>query len=203
MRRSATTNTRLRQRAQLQQPLPRSPRRYTPTCADSTPSPPPRRPGRSTPRTRPHQQPTTQAPARKIWRQLHREGITVARCTVERLMKVIGIAGAGRRLHRDSDLGRHRLRRLRHRLLLPLHRWLAPGRPHAHRSTPRRAGDGTPPTPGPQGRDDSSLGPRVTVPVDPLHRNACRLRRELLGRHGWGLPTTPSPRRSTGCTRRR
>ena len=34
--------------------------------------------------------------ARKIWRQLHREGIGVARCTVERLMKVIGIAGVVR-----------------------------------------------------------------------------------------------------------
>lgn len=34
--------------------------------------------------------------ARKIWRQLHREGIEVARCTVERLMKVIGIAGVVR-----------------------------------------------------------------------------------------------------------
>ena len=25
--------------------------------------------------------------ARKVWRQLHREGISVARCTVERLMR--------------------------------------------------------------------------------------------------------------------
>jgi transposase InsO family protein len=39
--------------------------------------------------------------ARKIWRQLRREGILVARCTVERLMRVIGIAGVvrGRRRH--------------------------------------------------------------------------------------------------------
>jgi putative transposase len=29
--------------------------------------------------------------ARKIWRQLHREGITVARCTVERLMRELGL----------------------------------------------------------------------------------------------------------------
>lgn len=34
--------------------------------------------------------------ARKIWRQLHREGIEVARCTVERLMRRLGIAGAVR-----------------------------------------------------------------------------------------------------------
>ena len=31
--------------------------------------------------------------ARKIWRQLNREGITVARCTVERLMASSGLAG--------------------------------------------------------------------------------------------------------------
>ena len=37
--------------------------------------------------------------ARKIWRQLLREGIVVARCTVERLMRQLGIAGVlrGRR----------------------------------------------------------------------------------------------------------
>jgi putative transposase len=34
--------------------------------------------------------------ARKIWRQLRREGIAVARCTVERLMKALGIAGVVR-----------------------------------------------------------------------------------------------------------
>ncbi|SFK76095.1 HTH-like domain-containing protein [Nitrosomonas aestuarii] len=36
--------------------------------------------------------------ANKIWRQLLREGICVARCTVERLMKKLGIkaSGAGR-----------------------------------------------------------------------------------------------------------
>jgi len=34
--------------------------------------------------------------ARKIWRQLRREGIKVARCTVERLMRALGIAGVVR-----------------------------------------------------------------------------------------------------------
>jgi transposase InsO family protein len=34
--------------------------------------------------------------ARKIWRQLGREGIEVARCTVERLMRSLGIQGAVR-----------------------------------------------------------------------------------------------------------
>ena len=31
--------------------------------------------------------------ARKVWRQLQREGIGVARCTVVRLMKLMGLAG--------------------------------------------------------------------------------------------------------------
>jgi putative transposase len=34
--------------------------------------------------------------ARKIWRQLHREGVEAARCTVERLMRDFGIQGAVR-----------------------------------------------------------------------------------------------------------
>ncbi|KWX05907.1 hypothetical protein TH66_00625 [Carbonactinospora thermoautotrophica] len=34
--------------------------------------------------------------ARKVWRQLHREGISVARCTVERLMRAQGLTGAVR-----------------------------------------------------------------------------------------------------------
>jgi transposase InsO family protein len=34
--------------------------------------------------------------ARKVWRQLNREGIAVARCTVERLMRAMGLKGAVR-----------------------------------------------------------------------------------------------------------
>jgi putative transposase len=34
--------------------------------------------------------------ARKVWRQLHREGICVARCTVERLMRELGLQGVRR-----------------------------------------------------------------------------------------------------------
>jgi putative transposase len=34
--------------------------------------------------------------ARKVWRQLHREGMSVARCTVERLMGELGLEGVGR-----------------------------------------------------------------------------------------------------------
>ena len=32
--------------------------------------------------------------ARKVWRQLNREGVVVARCTVARLMTEMGMAGA-------------------------------------------------------------------------------------------------------------
>jgi putative transposase len=38
--------------------------------------------------------------ARKVWRELNREGITVARCTVERLMGELGMAGAAARRKR-------------------------------------------------------------------------------------------------------
>jgi putative transposase len=34
--------------------------------------------------------------ARKVWRQLHREGVAVARCTVERLLRELGLRGAVR-----------------------------------------------------------------------------------------------------------
>jgi putative transposase len=34
--------------------------------------------------------------ARKVWLQLNREGIAVARCTVERLMKQLGLQGVRR-----------------------------------------------------------------------------------------------------------
>jgi putative transposase len=49
--------------------------------------------------------------ARKVWRQLHREGITVARCTVERLMGELGLEGVRRgRTHRTTtpDAAAHR-----------------------------------------------------------------------------------------------
>src|SRR5215470_10516887 len=34
--------------------------------------------------------------ARRVWRQLCREGVAIARCTVERLMRSIGLQGAVR-----------------------------------------------------------------------------------------------------------
>ena len=54
--------------------------------------------------------------ADKVWTQLNREGIRVARCTVERLMRELGLSGARRgraykvttrfdeRQHRPADL---------------------------------------------------------------------------------------------------
>jgi putative transposase len=44
--------------------------------------------------------------ARKVWAQLTREGIAVARCTVERLMRSLGLKGATRgRTHRTTIAG--------------------------------------------------------------------------------------------------
>ena len=41
--------------------------------------------------------------ARKVWRQLHREGIAVARCTVERLMGELGLEGVRRgKVHKTT-----------------------------------------------------------------------------------------------------
>ncbi len=42
--------------------------------------------------------------ARKVWRQLNREGIVVARCTVERLMRQMGLAGRVRGKHRRTTI---------------------------------------------------------------------------------------------------
>lgn len=42
--------------------------------------------------------------ARKVWRQLKREGIAVARCTVERLMRQLGIQGIVRGMKRITTV---------------------------------------------------------------------------------------------------
>jgi putative transposase len=114
--------------------------------------------------------------ARKVWRQLHREGIEVARCTVERLMRADRLCGVirgrtrrttvpaelaarpgdlldrdftappqpplGRRHHLRGHLVRLRLRRLRHRPVLPPDRGLAGLHQPARRPRPRRPGTG-------------------------------------------------------------
>ena len=43
--------------------------------------------------------------ARKVWNQLKREGITVARCTVERLMRRAGLRGIPREKTRKTTIG--------------------------------------------------------------------------------------------------
>ncbi len=46
--------------------------------------------------------------ADKVWAQLNREGVRVARCTIERLMRQLGLRGAVRgKKHRTTDRGRH------------------------------------------------------------------------------------------------
>jgi putative transposase len=42
--------------------------------------------------------------ARKVWRQLNREGVSVARCTVERLMRQAGLAGRVRGRRRRTTI---------------------------------------------------------------------------------------------------
>jgi putative transposase len=42
--------------------------------------------------------------ARKVWRQLNREGVVVARCTVERLMRQMGLAGRARGKRRRTTI---------------------------------------------------------------------------------------------------
>jgi putative transposase len=44
--------------------------------------------------------------ARRVWRQLHREGIAVARCTVERLMRELGLKGRPPRQGPQDDHAR-------------------------------------------------------------------------------------------------
>ncbi len=56
--------------------------------------------------------------ARKVWLTLNREGIEVARCTVERLMTKLGLSGTTRGKARRTtiaDPGRPSCRRSRHR----------------------------------------------------------------------------------------
>ena len=42
--------------------------------------------------------------ARKVWRQLNREDIVVARCTIERLMRAMGLAGRVRGRRRRTTV---------------------------------------------------------------------------------------------------
>ena len=61
--------------------------------------------------------------ARKVWLALNREGVTVARCTVERLMKSLGLQGVRRgKVKRTTiaDAAAHRPRDLVQRRFGPL-----------------------------------------------------------------------------------
>ena len=72
---------------------------------------------------------------RKVWRQMQREGFDIARCTVERLMRELGLQGVIRgkpvkttmsdKAAPCPDVVRVRLCRLRDRRLRPLYRGLA------------------------------------------------------------------------------
>src|SRR4030042_756331 len=88
--------------------------------------------------------------ARKLWRQLQRQGTLVARCTVERLMRELGLAGVVRGRHhrttvsdevspRPADLVERDFRA----------------------AVPNRLGA--------SGWPGTSPGPRRAVPPDPLH----------------------------------
>jgi putative transposase len=69
--------------------------------------------------------------ARKVWRQLHREGISAARCTIERLMRREGLEGVVRgrkkRTTIPADLGDRPLDRLQRRFVAsrPNELWIA------------------------------------------------------------------------------
>jgi putative transposase len=45
--------------------------------------------------------------ARKVWRQLHRQGVRVARCTVERLMGDLGICGVAMNYQKQLEKSRN------------------------------------------------------------------------------------------------
>ena len=53
--------------------------------------------------------------ARKIWRQLKREGLEIGRCTIERLMRKMGLSGVirGKRVRRRLPTKRRTARRSR------------------------------------------------------------------------------------------
>jgi putative transposase len=69
--------------------------------------------------------------ARKVWRQLHREGILAARCTIERLMRREGLEGVVRgrkkRTTIPADLGDRPLDRVQRRFVAsrPNELWIA------------------------------------------------------------------------------
>ena len=133
--------------------------------------------------------------ARKVWRQLHRQGVRVARCTVERLMRQEGLKGVvrgkrqrthclreersqtrrpgrpavprhsteppvARRHHLCAHLVGIRVRGVRDRCLLSVHRRMADSHHPTDRVGARRFGTGPMGTPPRPTQADTSLGPR-------------------------------------------
>jgi len=144
---------------------------------------------------------------RKVWCQLGREGVDVARCTEARLMKDMGLHGAIRgKPHRttipekkaacplDRVNRQFRVpatcvatwqgvcrRRLRDRRLCPAHCRLARGPHRPCRVCSRCPGAGRSPAPAGSG-SRAPQRPRVAIPVDQIHRTARRGRHRALGR---------------------
>ena len=176
--------------------------------------------------------------ARKVWRQLQREGVAVARCTVERLMRLEGLKGVvrgekkrttipddsaarpadlvdrsfatdrpgpslGRRHHLRSDLVGFRLRRLRGRRVLAVHRRLASLSLVTNRPGPRRPGASTLGTAARHHRSrpppGASLRRRHPIFVHSIHQPANRGRHRTVG-GSVGDSYTPSRSRSSACT---
>ena len=107
----------------------------------------------------------------------------------------------GRRLHVRRDLGRLRLRRLRHRCVRPPHHRLAGGALDARGAGPGRAGASDVVALRRQGCRASQRS-RQPVPVDSLFRAAGRGRRAAFGgQRAAILTTTRWPRRSSASTR--
>ena len=168
----------------------------------------------------------------------------VARCTVERLMRELGLAGAvraaqepgappcrsraerpggpgraglhrggaepavGGRPHLRAHLDRVRLRRVRHRRVLPADRRLAAVQPAAHRPGARRAGDGDLDPPARAGRRATGRPGWCTTPTAGCSTwrsatpNASPTpARSPRSAHAATATTTPWPRPQSGCTR--
>jgi len=122
--------------------------------------------------------------AAKVWRQLNREGISVARCTVERLMRAHGLQGVrrGKRVRTTvpdgaADRPLDRVNRQFHadrpnQLWVSdftSHRRLAGQRVHDHRLRAGRAGTGSVRPPARRrGYPDPPFGQRVAIREHPL-----------------------------------
>jgi hypothetical protein len=159
--------------------------------------------------------------ARKVWHQLRRDGVEVARCTVERLMRQLGLSGAVRGKTRRTTVSDPSAKRApdlvkrQFKAHAPNRLWVADftycatwsgtvytafvidvfspycrlenGASDDDRSSSRCAGDGYLGTEPAAGTCGASLGPRIVVYLNSLHRTTRRSWRELFGRHDRGF----------------